>query len=169
MDDEKRLIAQEAPHLRRFAVALTRDTDRADDLVQDTLERALRKHRSWRHTGSLRSWLFKILYRTYLNGQERRRLERDSAEQLKRDASTTTPANQDGRVEVLNVAAAIEYLPADQREVVLLCGLEGLSYDEAAYVTGVRVGTVKSRLYRGREALYALRHGEGARDLRRAR
>ena len=138
MDDEKRLIAQEAPHLRRFAVALTRDTDRADDLVQDALERALRKHRSWRQTGSLRSWLFKILYRTYLNGQQRRRVERESAERLTRDAATTTPANQDGRVEVLNVAAAIEHLPPDQREVVLLCGLEGQS-------CGARSGCLRSR------------------------
>lgn len=169
MDDIKWLIAREAPHLRRFAIALTGDVERADDLVQDALERALKKHRSWRRSGSLRSWLFKVLYRVYLNGNERRRLERDCAARLGRDSPRAMPANQDGHVEVLNIAAALRYLPPEQREVVLLVGLEGMSYDEAAVVVGAPVGTVKSRLYRGREALYALRNGEHAQPLRRVK
>lgn len=169
MDDEKRLIAQETPHLRRFAMALTGDADRADDLVQDAVERALRKRHSWRRTGSLRSWLFKVLYRVHLNGQSRRRLERESAEKLGRQAPTAAAASQEGHVEMLNVAVALDHLPPDQREVILLVGLEGLSYDEAAFVVGAPVGTVKSRLYRGRETLYALRNGERVGHLRRVK
>jgi len=169
MDDEKRLIAQQTPHLRRFAIALTGNPDRADDLVQDAVERALRKRHSWRRTGSMRSWLFKVLYRTHLNSQARRRLERDSADRLQAQSQTAAPANQDSHVEVLNVAVALDYLPREQREVVVMVGLEGMSYDEAAFVVGVPVGTIKSRLYRGREALYALRHGEGTDHLRRVK
>jgi RNA polymerase sigma-70 factor (ECF subfamily) len=117
----------------------------------------------------MRSWLFKLLYRVYLNGQARRRLERDSAARIGTDARESVPPSQEGHVEVLNIAVALQYLPADQREVVLLVGLEGLSYDEAAFVVGVPVGTIKSRLYRGREALYALRNGERVTTLRRVK
>ena len=99
----------------------------------------------------------------------RRRLERDSADRLQAQSQTAAPANQDSHVEVLNVAVALDYLPREQREVVVMVGLEGMSYDEAAFVVGVPVGTIKSRLYRGREALYALRHGEGTDHLRRVK
>lgn len=169
MDDEKRLIAHEAPHLRRFAIALTGDRERADDLVQDAVERALRKRHSWRRTGSLRSWMFKVLYRVYLNGESRRRLERQSAESFEARAPASAGPNQERHVEVLNVEVALNQLPPDQREVVLLVGLEGMSYDEAAFVVGVPVGTIKSRLYRGREALYSIRHGDETARLRRVK
>jgi RNA polymerase sigma-70 factor (ECF subfamily) len=169
MDDEKRLIAREVPHLRRFAVSLTGDVDRADDLVQDAVERALKKRRSWRRTGSMRSWLFKLLYRVYLNSQARRRLERESAVRIGRETTDRAPATQEGHVEVLNIGVALQQLPADQREVVLLVGLEGLSYDEAAFVVGVPIGTIKSRLYRGREALHEVRNGTRGPSLRRVK
>ncbi len=169
MDDESRLIAYETPHLRRFAVALTGHPEQADDLVQDAVERALRKRRGWRRTGNLRSWLFRILYRLYLNKRKRQRLENDRARTMEAEATATVAPDQEKRVEVLNIAAALDHLPAEQREAVLLVGLEGLSYDEAAYVMGVAVGTVKSRLYRGRETLSVVRDHEGSAQIRRVK
>lgn len=165
MEDEFRwMLAQETPRLRRFAIALTGSPDRGDDLVQDALERALRKRRLWRDTRSLRSWLFKLLYRVHLNQVDRRQTERQALAAL--ETGDGMPPNQDGHVEVLNIAAALQALPVDQREAVLLVGLEGLAYDEAADVLGVPMGTLKSRLFRGREALWALRNGEAATKLR---
>lgn len=159
MDDVKWLIAREAPHLRRFAISLLSDVDRADNLVQDTLERALRKRRLWRRSGSIRSWLFKVLYRVYLNEHQRERVRRDAVAALDTSSGNVALARQERHVELLNVVAALRELPADQRAAVLLVGLEGLPYDEAAAVLGVPIGTLKSRLYRGREALWAMRQG----------
>jgi len=154
------LLARETPRLRRFAIALTGSVEQGDDLVQDTLERALRKQRQVRRQTSVRSWLFTILHRTHVNQAKRRRTERDALAALQGDDAR--PANQDSHVEVLNIAAALRMLAPDQREAVLLVGLEGFGYDEAARITGVPMGTLKSRLYRGREALWAIRNGERA-------
>jgi RNA polymerase sigma-70 factor (ECF subfamily) len=159
------LLARETPRLRRFAIALTGSVEHGDDLVQDTLERALRKQGQVRRQTSVRSWLFTILHRTHVNQAKRRRTERDTLAALQR--GDTLPPNQDSHVEVLNIAAALRMLPPDQREAVLLVGLEGFGYDEAARITAVPMGTLKSRLYRGREALWAIRHGDrAARDQR---
>lgn len=151
------LLARETPRLRRFAIALTGSVEHGDDLVQDTLERALRKQGQVRKQTSVRSWLFTILHRTHLNQVKRRRTEHDALAAMQRGDGM--PANQDSHVEVLNIAVALRTLPPDQREAVLLVGLEGFGYDEAARITGVPMGTLKSRLYRGREALWAIRHG----------
>jgi RNA polymerase sigma-70 factor (ECF subfamily) len=151
------LLARETPRLRRFAIAMTGSVEQGDDLVQDTLERALRKQNQWRRESSVRAWLFTILYRTHLNQVKRRRTEQASVSAMAR--SEATPPNQDSHVEMLNMAAALRTLSPDQRDAVLLVGLEGLAYDEAARVMGVPVGTLKSRLYRGREALWAVRGG----------
>lgn len=170
MDDEfKWLLAREAPRLRRFAIALTGNVDRGDDLLQDTLERALRKRRLWRRTGSVKNWLFKLLYRLYLNQRERERVERNALTTVESREMRVTPASQEGHVEMLNIAAALRELPTDQREAVILVGLEGLAYDEAADVLGVPIGTLKSRLYRGREALWETRHSEQPVKLRRVK
>lgn len=170
MDDEfKWLLAREAPRLRRFAIALTGSVDRGDDLLQDTLERALRKRRLWRRTGSVKNWLFKLLYRLYLNQKDRERVERKVLSAMETRQKSVTPANQEGHVDVLNISVALQALPADQREAVVLVGLEGLAYDEAADILGVPIGTLKSRLYRGREALWATRHGEQPVKLRRVK
>ena len=149
------LLAREAPRLRRFAIAMTGNVEQGDDLVQDTLERALRKQGQWRGESSMRAWLFTILYRTHLNQVKRRRTEQATVSAMSR--SEATPPNQDSHVEVLNMAAALRTLSPDQRDAVLLVGLEGFAYDEAARIMGIPVGTLKSRLYRGREALWAVR------------
>lgn len=151
------LLARETPRLRRFAIAMTGSVEQGDDLVQDTLERALRKQGQRRRDSSVRAWLFTILYRLHLNQVKRRRTEQASVSAMQR--SEATPPNQDSHVEMLNMSAALRALSPEQRDAVLLVGLEGLAYDEAARVIGVPVGTLKSRLYRGREALWAVRGG----------
>lgn len=166
-EDFRWMVAREAPHLRRFAISLTGDVERGDDLVQDTVERALRKHRLWRRSGSIRGWLFKVLYRVYLNQRERGRVERNAMALMEQGAAQSVPAGQEGHLEMLDIGAALQALPSDQREAVLLVGLEGMAYDEAADVLGVPIGTLKSRLFRGREALWTVRKGERASNLRR--
>jgi RNA polymerase sigma-70 factor (ECF subfamily) len=145
-------IAREAPHLRRFSIALTGDRDAADDLVQDCLARALRKRHLWHRRGSLRSWLFRILYRLYL---DRRRAPSPEVgvpmEFLA--ARSVQPANQEARAEYRQVIAGLSRLPVEQRAAILTVALEGLSYDEAASALGIPIGTLRSRLSRGRETL----------------
>jgi RNA polymerase sigma-70 factor (ECF subfamily) len=125
----------------------------ADDLVQDCLERALRKHRLWTRRGSIRSWLFKMLYHVHIDHARRaRRALSLEGEEIEVPAQPT----QEGRVYCLNVAEALKRLPDDQRATILMIALGGMSYDVAADTLGVPVGTVRSRLSRGREALRAV-------------
>ncbi|MCF3936671.1 sigma-70 family RNA polymerase sigma factor [Acuticoccus sp. M5D2P5] len=169
-DDVKWMVERQIPHLRRYALALTRNLDQADDLVQDTLERALKKRHLWRRTGSLRSWLFRILYRTYVDNRRRWRPERMAADPALIDAFASQPPDQEHRVEYTNIAHALDQLPDEQREIVLLTAVEGMAYDEIADVLSIPIGTVRSRLSRGREALRRFRsHTEGAAPLRRVK
>lgn len=160
MDEIAWLIAREIPHLRRFARALTRDPAAADDLVQDTLERALRKRHLWLRRGSLRNWLLKMLYNLYLNGLGRRRRDRLS-DPIEDDLpGRPVPASQDDRLELSEVMARLDLLPAGQRAAILLIATEDIGYEEAAGILGIPIGTLRSRLSRGREQLR--RHRQGA-------
>jgi RNA polymerase sigma-70 factor (ECF subfamily) len=158
LSDLRWLIAREIPHLRRYARALTRDQDDADDVVQETLLKALRKSGQWRRSGSVRAWLFTTLYRTYLNGLRDRKAARSSAisaaEQAALGAGTPSerPA-QEASLVWRDVGEALDRLPEDQRVALLLVTLEDLSYDEAATVLDVPIGTLRSRVSRAREAL----------------
>ena len=153
-------IEGSVPALRRYARALTRDADRADDLVQDCIERAIRKRRLWSPTGPLRAWLFKILLNIYRNDARHRRRRGD---QIPIDALSVEPAvaaPQPGRIALAEMARAVEALPAEQREALLLVVLEGLSYREVAEVQGVPIGTVMSRLARARMQIKAYLDGK---------
>ncbi|MDZ5698114.1 RNA polymerase sigma factor [Chelativorans sp. M5D2P16] len=156
-DELKWMIERQIPHLRRYAFALTRDRETADEIVQDSLERALRKRHLWSRRGSIRSWLFRILYRQSIEHYRRSHLDTIPAEAGVIDNAVAHPANQEMRVDCLRIAEALEQLPAEQRAVVLLAALEGLPYDEIAEITGVPVGTVRSRLSRARETLRLFR------------
>jgi RNA polymerase sigma-70 factor, ECF subfamily len=145
------LLEQEIPHLRRFAHALTGDPTEADDLVQDCLERALRKWFLWRRRGRLRSWLFRVLYRVFLNDRRGRGPERSGSALLEPGPAAAPPT-----IECVDTVHALERLGEEQRTAILLVALEDLSYEEAARVMRIPVGTLRSRIHRGRERLREL-------------
>ncbi len=149
-------IEDEIPRLRRYARALTRDINAADDLVQDCLTRALSKIHLWQQGTDLRAWLFTILHNQYVNHV--RRAVREGAAVGLSDAEPllTSAPNQGKRLELRDLERAIAKLPEEQRSVLLLVGLEGMRYEEVAAVLNVPVGTVRSRLSRGREMLRQL-------------
>jgi RNA polymerase sigma-70 factor (ECF subfamily) len=149
-------IESSVPALRRYARALTRNADRADDLVQDCIERAIRKQGLWKPTGSLKSWLFRILLNLYRNElrSQRRRGEHVPVETLLVEPAVAP--NQPGRIALSEMARAIESLAAEQKEALLLVVLEGMSYAEAAGVLDIPMGTLMSRLGRARAALRTL-------------
>lgn len=158
--NETEKIAALIPRLRRYARALLGDPGAADDLVQDTLERAWRKAALWRPGTDLRAWLFAIMHNLFVNQVRARR--RDVEIPLDETAlGRPAAADASAGVQLLDLASALARLPPEQREVLLLVGLEELTYREAAQVLGVPVGTVMSRLARGRERLRRLMNGEG--------
>lgn len=150
-------IVAEIPRLRRYARALTGDVVRADDLVQDTLERALGKWSLWR-PGSLRAWLFSIMHNLFVNQARRPRLVDYPGDEALPELPTR-PTQSDA-LELRDFASSLARLPEEQREVLLLVVLEDLSYEDTAKVLGVPLGTVMSRLSRGRERLRTLLSGD---------
>jgi RNA polymerase sigma-70 factor, ECF subfamily len=154
--DTYRQIEAEIPRLRRYARALTRDICAADDLVQDCLTRALGKLHLWQDGTDLRAWLFTILHNQYVN-YVRRSVREGASVGLNDNEPLLTRAPQQGhRLELRDLERAIAKLPEEQRSAILLVGLEGMRYEEVATVLGVPVGTIRSRLSRGREALRKL-------------
>jgi RNA polymerase sigma-70 factor (ECF subfamily) len=156
------------PSLRRYARALAGERDLADDLVQSCLERAWKRRQLWRRTGSLRSWLFTILHNVYAN-EMRSRSRRPRTVPLDALQHAGDPPAQDAHAAAREVLVALDTLPDEQRQVILLVGMEGFSYREAAAALDVPIGTVMSRLSRGRERLRALTDEPGAADLRRVK
>ncbi|WP_163269065.1 sigma-70 family RNA polymerase sigma factor [Chelativorans alearense] len=149
-------IEECVPALRRYARALTHDPDLADDLVQDCLERAIRKRGLWRPSGSVRSWMFRILLNIHRNEARRRRR---APAPLPLDALPGDPPGLDaqpGRLALAETARAIQELPMEQREALLLVAVEEMSYAEAAAVLAIPIGTLMSRLGRARAALRRL-------------
>ena len=152
--------------LRRYARALTGDRTVADDLVQDTLERAWGRFHMWRRGSDLRAWLFTIMHNLYVNQRRSRSPER-SVELKNEELELPGRATQEDKLEMRDLEVALRRLPDEQREVVLLVGLEQMSYQEVAKVLGIPLGTVMSRLSRGRERLRALMSdGMGAPQLK---
>jgi len=148
-------IVAHIPRLRRYARALAGDGHRADDLVQDTLERALAKFYLWRRGSDLRAWLFTIMHNVFINQlKARRELALDDAV-----ADGLQSAARSDPFELRDLDAALRQLPVEQREVLLLVGLEQLSYAEVGKALGIPVGTVMSRLSRGRARLRAVMSG----------
>lgn len=148
-------IATYIPTLRRYARALTGDYTAAEDLLQDTLERAWKRLYLWRSGSNLRAWLFTIMHNVHMNQVKAQ------PHKWNRPAEDETPdlpvtPTQEGRLELRDLYNALRRLSEEQRAVVLLIGLEQMSYEEAAKVLGVPVGTVMSRLSRGREQLRIL-------------
>lgn len=156
MSDFGMLLENEIPRLRRYARALTRDAARADDLVQSCLLRALAKSHLWEPGTDLRAWLFTILHNQHVN--DVRRAVREGINVPVEDVAPvlTVPSTQGATLQLRDLDRALGQLPEEQRQVLLLVGLEGMRYEEVAAVLDVPVGTIRSRLSRGREMLRQL-------------
>jgi RNA polymerase sigma factor (sigma-70 family) len=168
MPDSVFLIEPYIPALRRYAFALTRDHAAADDLVQDCLERAVARWPLRRRSGDVRSWLFAILHNLFISRW--RQARRQPHHQMLDDAASAVAGGQDGVLIGRDILRAFNALSADHKAVLLLVGVEGLSYEETGRALGIPIGTVMSRLSRAREALR--RHMEGetsATSLRRVK
>lgn len=156
LDDQTALIIDQIPDLRRFARALSRgDHERADDLVQDGLERALTHWQGRRVEGHLRGWLYTIVYNRFVS-EERLRRRRGAQLNLSEAGETELPKVDGGQHAALHYRdflRAFRVLPEEQRSVLLLVGVEDLSYRETARTLGVPIGTVMSRLSRARDRL----------------
>jgi RNA polymerase sigma-70 factor (ECF subfamily) len=168
--DFRAQLQAELPHLRRFARAMAGDLSLADDLVQDCVERALTKSALYDPTRPMRAWLYAMLRNLYINGlrREARSLVVKSVDSLV-EGEDAAPPEQEHRLAVTEIAAALDRLPVQQREVLVLVSLEELSYREAAEITGVPIGTVMSRLSRARGMLRNLLGERGQPVLRRVK
>jgi len=150
--------------LRRYARALTRDSLKADDLVHDTLVRALEAKGTLRPNTNLRTWMMTVLHNVFIDEQRRRQVEVRHADALVRLHEETTPPAQEGQVRLAQIREAFATLPEEQRAALHLVTIEGMAYADAAAVLGIPIGTLMSRLGRGRAALRAFE--EGARLVR---
>jgi RNA polymerase sigma-70 factor (ECF subfamily) len=150
------LVRSFIPALRRFAWGLCHNTDLADDLVQDCLERAVLHWQTRRADGNLRAWLFTILRNEFIN--DRRRLARHGASVSLDDLpiDPVVEGGQERSLQVSEVLSAVDRLSADDRSLMLLIAVEEFSYQEAADVLGIPIGTVMSRLSRARERLRSM-------------
>jgi RNA polymerase sigma-70 factor (ECF subfamily) len=156
MDEAKRLV-ELIPRLRRYARALVGERSSADDLVQDTLERAWAKLHLYRRGTDLRAWLFTVMHNVHVNRVRATRLSDPLEDEMPELAQRGT---QPDALLVRDLDRAIARLPADQRAVLLLVTLEEMSYEEVARTLGIPIGTVMSRLSRAREKLRAMMLGQ---------
>lgn len=168
--DFRSQLAQELPHLRRFARALVGDPALADDLVQDCAERALVKSHLYDPARPLRAWLYAVLRNIFVSGLRRsgRSTVVKTIDDLHDGEGAVAPAQED-RLSASLVAEALDRLPPQQREVVVLVGLEEMSYRDVAEIVGVPIGTVMSRLSRARESLRQILEERGHTVLRRVK
>ena len=155
MNEAERMV-ELIPRLRRYARALVGDRASADDLVQDTLERAWSKLHLYRRGTDLRAWLFTVMHNVYVN---QRRAARSTTPLDDEMPELAQPARESDMLVLRDLDAAIRRLPADQREVLLLVALEDMSYAEAADALEIPIGTVMSRLARAREKLRIMLSG----------
>ncbi len=167
MDSMNTIITDQIPRLRRYARALTGSRTSADDLVQDTLERAWGKLHLWRRGSDMRAWMFSIMHNTFINHIRKKQLVTISMDDDVLEVPTR--ATQEDFLQMRDLASAIEKIPHEYREVLLLIGLEQMSYEETAKVLGIPLGTVMSRLSRGRERLRTIMSGEITPVLRRVK
>jgi RNA polymerase sigma-70 factor, ECF subfamily len=162
-------VLREVPRLRRYAVALLADRSRADDLVQDTLERALSRLHLWQSGTDMRRWLFTIMHNLHVNAVRKsiRRGKETNIDDV--EDRLTQPASQTDSVIVKDLSKAMHELPSDQVEVLVLVALEGMAYRDVALVLDIPIGTVMSRLSRARQSLRRTLDGDESPALRRVK
>jgi len=153
---QQRQLLTWVPRLRRYARALVGNRDDADDLVQDTLERAWARSALWHGVADMRAWLFSIMHNLHVDGVRRPKLTTMPTDDHPEVATAPT---QGERLAVLDLQAALDLLPVEQKEIVLLVALEDMAYADVAKTLGIPIGTVMSRLSRGRERLRSLIEG----------
>ena len=144
--------------LRRYALVLTRDAVAADDLVQETLVKAIARAETFQHGSDLRPWLFRILHNTHISGLRREKTRSEAASDLPEPIARDCQHTQ---LELKQVLSALDQLPEAQRAPIILIALKEMSYAEAARALDVPLGTFMSRLGRGREALRQIVQGVG--------
>ena len=152
------------PSLRAFAISLSGNVDRADDLVQDTLVRAIANAHRFELGTNLNAWLFTILRNLFHSEYRKRRREVEDPDGAYAGRLTSQP-EQGSRLDLEDFRVALATLPGEQREALLLVGASGFSYEETAAICGCAVGTVKSRVNRARTRLSAMLHFDAAQDL----
>jgi RNA polymerase sigma-70 factor (ECF subfamily) len=152
--DFKTALVAEIPRLRFFALSLTRAPDRADDLVQETLIKGWAAAERFEPGTSLRAWLFTIMRNTYYSDYRKQHREFQDSRGEKTVELMANP-EQGGHLDLEDLKVALETLPPDQREAILLVGASGVSYEEAAEICGCAIGTIKSRVNRARHKLMA--------------
>ena len=145
-------LLETIPSLRAFAVSLTQNADKADDLVQETLVKAWDKHASFQPGTNIKAWLFTILRNEFYSQMRKRGREVQDSDGIMTARLAVHPS-QHGMLDLKDFRAALEQLPEDQREAVILIGASGFSYEEAAEICGCAVGTIKSRVSRARNRL----------------
>lgn len=152
---QKDALIAEIPSLRAFAISLCGDADRADDLVQETLVKAWAAFHSFTEGTSLRGWLFTILRNAFFSQYRKRKREVQDVDGMAAARLVSQP-EQPWRMDFDDFRAALDKLPPDQREALILVGASGFSYEEAAEICGCAVGTIKSRVNRARNRLLEL-------------
>jgi RNA polymerase sigma-70 factor, ECF subfamily len=151
------------PKLRAFAISLSGNVDRADDLVQETLLRALANIGSFQPGTNMSAWLFTILRNHFHSEYRKRRREVEDVDGVYADSLTSLP-EQNSRVEIVEFRNALKLLPSEQRESLFLVGASGFTYEEAAQICGCAVGTIKSRVNRARSRLAEVLSTDSASD-----
>jgi RNA polymerase sigma-70 factor (ECF subfamily) len=162
-DSVRKAVLGAVPSLRAFAISLCGNVDRADDLVQETLLRALANIDSFQPGTNMSAWLFTILRNHFRSEYRKRRREVEDSDGHYAESLKTQP-DQYGQVEFKEFHQALAQLPADQREALILVGASGFSYEEAAHICECAVGTIKSRVNRARTRLAELMEIDGAGD-----
>lgn len=157
-------LVDHLPALRAFALSLTRESASADDLVQDTIVKAWTNIDKFQPGTNLRAWLFTILRNTFYSARRKTRREVSDSDGIHAARLAARPEH-DGRLAMNDFKVAFAQLPDEQREALILVGGSGFSYEEAAQMTGVAVGTVKSRANRGRRKLAELMQMAEGEDL----
>jgi RNA polymerase sigma-70 factor (ECF subfamily) len=160
----RKQLLEVMPSLRAFAISLCGNVDRADDLVQETLLRALANIDSFQVGTNMGAWLFTILRNHFRSEYRKRRREVEDSDGHYAEMLKAQPA-QEGAIQYHEFREALTLLPHDQREAIVLVGASGFSYDEAANICGCAVGTIKSRVNRARTKLAELMHISSATDI----
>ena len=159
-DESYSLIVAEIPRLRRYSRFLVRDPELADDLVQECLTRAVAKLDTWEVGSNMRAWLFVILHNAYISHWRRVKRSPTTVEMSPSDPALAVVGTQEQHLGMIDVQTAFNKLGEDHKQILLMVGVEGLRYEDAAAALDLPVGTVRSRLFRARSALRQLLDGK---------